>query len=345
MSFAWPWIFVLLPLPLAARRALPHADTHAGAALKVPFFNDLLWLAGAAAGSSPHKHRHWVMWIAWLALISAAARPQSVAEAVTLEMNGRDLVLAVDISGSMEQPDFDVRGRRATRLGVVKTVAGRFLARRKGDRIGLILFGARAYLQTPLTFDTNTVATMLEEAEIGLAGKQTAIGDAIGLALKRMRESEQTDRVLILLTDGANTAGTVSPLRAARLAALEGLRIYTIGIGAERVTVSSLLGTRVINPSADLDETTLKEIARVTGGMYFRAADTQSLKQIYQRLDELEPTSSDDNVFRPVHALYYWPLAVAFALSLALAAPRLFSMRDAKGTRFSHADTGEARAR
>jgi len=182
-----------------------------------------------------------------------------------------------------------------------------------------VLFGEQAYLQTPLTFDRDTVLTMLDEAQIGLAGRATAIGDSIGLAIKRLRENANSNRVLILMTDGANTAGEVDPLQAADLAAREGLTVYTIGIGADEMLVRSLFGTRRVNPSADLDERTLQTIAAKTGGQYFRARDLAELEAIYQLLDELEPVERDPQTFRPTKALFYWPLAAALLLMAALA--------------------------
>ena len=210
------------------------------------------------------------------------------------------------------------------RLKVVKKVAGEFIQRRHGDRVGLILFGSRAYLQTPLTFDTETTATLLEESEIGLAGRETAIGDAIGLAVKRLRDDAAAERVLVLLTDGANTSGEVQPLQAAGFAARDGLTVYTVGVGADEMMVQDFFGSRVVNPSADLDEDTLKAIADQTGGRYFRARDAESLEKIYQILDELEPVESDVEIIRPVDELFYWPLGIAYVLALLAA---LFSIR------------------
>ena len=230
-------------------------------------------------------------------------------------------MLAVDLSGSMDQKDFELAGRRVDRLTATKAVASDFISRREGDRIGLILFGERAYLQVPLTLDRDTVKVLLLEAEIGLAGEKTAIGDAITLAVRRVHEQEvaEGDQVLILLTDGANTAGEIHPLKAAELAQQVGLRIYTIGIGAESMDVSSLLGgRRSVNPSADLDEETLTAIAQQTGGRYFRATDTGSLQDIYALVDELEPVEEPESGFRPVKSYYYWPLGFAFALCLGL---------------------------
>ncbi|NIR58576.1 MAG: VWA domain-containing protein [Gammaproteobacteria bacterium] len=288
-------------------------------ALRVPFF---LRIAAWSDERSVHTRR-WRMLVAcaaWLLLVLAAARPQWVGDPVALRITGRDLMLAVDLSGSMKRRDMQVGNDWVTRLDVVKRVAGEFIERRDGDRIGLILFGTRAYLQAPLTFDRPTVRALLEEAVIGLAGEQTAIGDAIGLGVKRLRERPAENRVLILLTDGANTAGEVVPLDAARFAAKLGLKIYTIGVGADVAMMRRLYGSVRVNPSADLDEPTLAAIARTTGGRYFRARQTTELVDIYRTLDELEPVIGDEEQFRPTIELYYWPLAVALLLAATLLA-------------------------
>jgi Ca-activated chloride channel family protein len=206
------------------------------------------------------------------------------------------------------------------RLTATKFVAGDFIERRAGDRIGLILFGENAYLQAPMTHDRETVRTLMYESAIGLAGKATAIGDAIGLAVKRLRERGAASKVLILLTDGANTAGAVQPLEAADLAAREGLKIYAIGVGADEMIIRDFFGSRKVNPSADLDEATLRGIAERTGGRYFRARDTEELEEIYALLDELEPVDQDIRRFRPRQSLYYWPLAFSVALTTLLLA-------------------------
>ena len=261
--------------------------------------------------------RFWVAVLAWLLLVVAAARPERIGDEIDVPVSGRNLMLAVDLSGSMDQKDFELGSRRVDRLTATKAVASDFIARREGDRIGLILFGERAYLQVPLTLDRETVKVLLLEAFIGLAGEKTAIGDAITLAVRRVHEQpdEAGEQVLVLLTDGANTAGEVDPLKAAELAQQVGLRIYTIGIGAEQLEVSSLIGgRRSINPSADLDEATLTQIADLTGGRYFRATDTASLQDIYRLVDELEPVEEPESGFRPVQSLYYYPLGAAFAL-------------------------------
>jgi Ca-activated chloride channel family protein len=260
----------------------------------------------------------WLAMLAWILIVVASSQPQRFGDPVEIPVSGRDIIVAADLSQSMEARDFQLQGRWVDRLTATKSVAEDFIARRVGDRIGLILFGEQAYLQTPLTFDRATVLELLGEAQIGLAGRATAIGDAIGLAVKRLRENAEGTRVLILMTDGANTAGQVDPLQAAELAASESLTIYTIGIGADEMIVRSLLGTRRVNPSADLDEETLTAIAERTGGQYFRARNTADLEEIYRLLDELEPVERDAEVFRPVAALFYWPLSIALLLIVLL---------------------------
>jgi len=321
LSFAWPWVFLLLPLPWLMRRLLPEARSMSEAGLRVPSFRGFALLTHRAESEQLLNWRFWVAAIAWLLLITAAARPERIGDELDVPVSGRNLMLAVDLSGSMDQKDFELGNTRVDRLTATKAVASDFITRREGDRIGLILFGERAYLQVPLTLDRETVKVLLMEAFIGLAGEKTAIGDAITLAVKRIHDQEQDagDQVLVLLTDGANTAGEVQPLKAAELASQVGLRIYTIGIGAEQLEVASVIGgRRRINPSADLDEDTLTKIAELTGGRYFRATDTATLQDIYRLVDELEPVEEPEAGFRPVLSLYYWPLAGSFSLAMLL---------------------------
>lgn len=319
LEFAWPWLFLVLPLPLLAAR-LPAAEPMTGPArLRFPFAAALL--SGTARSSvARSRPRLWLASLAWLLLVIAAARPQGVGEPIEMPVSGRSLMLAVDISGSMQNEDMRLAGRPVMRLSVVKQVAGDFITRREGDRLGLILFGDLAYLQTPLTFDRETVRTLLMEAAIGLAGKGTALGDAIGLAVKRLRDQPEQNRVVILLTDGANTSGSVSPAKAAELAADEGVRIYTIGIGDDRAGGGGLFGLPR-RPASDLDETTLRGIAEQTGGRYFRARDVSGLQEIYALIDDIEPLSEDSQSYRPVDELYAWPLAGALFCSLLLTVP------------------------
>jgi len=316
LTLAWPWVLLALPLPWLMRRLLPSAAPAAGSALRVPFFQDLERL-GATRGAPHSRARQGLAWLAWTLLVIGAARPQWLGEPVSLPVSGRDLMLAVDVSGSMAEEDYSLNGRAATRLDVVKAVAGRFIERREGDRLGLILFGSRAYLQTPLTYDRQTVDQLLSEAVIGLAGRETALGDAIALAVKRLREQPEDNRVLILLTDGANTAGNIAPLAAARLAARAGVRIYTVGIGSGQVGIRTPFGT-LMQVGGDLDPEALKAIASTAAGRYFEATNTAQLEKVYTDLDRLEPSVRDSRTYRPMRALYYWPAGAALILALGL---------------------------
>jgi Ca-activated chloride channel family protein len=314
IHFEWPWLLAVLPLPLLVRWLLPAHAVVEEAALKVPFLDDFM----DVETKSINQKQKWPLilgTIAWVMLVIACTRPQWLGDPIEQTVSGRDLMLAVDLSGSMEVQDFIINKRAVDRLTAIKWVASDFINRRVGDRLGLVLFGSQAYLQTPLTFDRITVKTLLDESAIGLAGDNTAIGDAIGLAIKRLQNQPADSRVLILLTDGANTAGEVSPLKAAELAAANHLKIYTIGVGADEMIVRSFFGNRKVNPSADLDENTLVKIAESTGGRYFRARNTDELNNIYMLLDKLEPIEKDKQFFRPRTDLFYWPLALALMIA------------------------------
>ena len=327
-SLAWPWMLLVLPLPFLVRYLMPAVVGTQDAGLKVPSFKSFAVLKDRSEVEQLLNWRFWLSMIAWVLLVLAAAKPERIGDELDVPVSGRNLMLAVDLSGSMDAKDFEIGSRRVDRLTATKAVASDFIGRREGDRIGLILFGERAYLQVPLTLDRETVKTLLLEAFIGLAGEKTAIGDAITLAVKRIHDQgeDAKEQVLILLTDGANTAGEIDPLKAADLAQQIGLRIYTIGIGAEQMVVSSITGgMRRVNPSADLDETTLTQIATMTGGRYFRAKDTAGLQEIYRLLDEMEPVAEPEAGFRPVKSLYFWPLAGAFVLAVFLAAMNLLA--------------------
>ena len=323
IEFEWPWLFLVAPLPLLLRLLLPQAGSTQDAALRVPFYDEFSHTATATNQKAANSWPLWLGLLAWLLLVTAATRPQWLGETIELPVSGRDLMLAVDLSGSMEAEDFEIGGRTVNRLTATQWVGGQFIQRRVGDRLGLILFGRNAYLQTPLTFDRETVRSLLQEAVIGLAGQETAIGDAIGLAVKRLQNNDISSRVLILLTDGANTAGEIDPIKAAELAAQHSLKIYTIGIGADEMIVRSFFGKQRVNPSADLDEKTLTAIAEKTGGRYFRARDTRQLEQIYKLLDKLEPLEKEAQTFRPTTTLYHWPLAFALLLAVLISLAKI----------------------
>ncbi len=315
LEWIWPWAFALLPLPLLMR-LLQRTQASARPALRYPLYQQLVRLQDQ---SGNNRSRSWLRLLCalliWTSLITALARPTWIGEPVPVPQAGRDLLLAVDISQSMREDDMLIRGSYVTRVDAVKAVVSDFVQRREGDRLGLILFGQQGYLQTPLTFDRDTVEAQLLEAQPGFAGNATAIGDAIGLAVKRLRDRPTESRVVILLTDGANTAGT-DPAQGAKVAAEAGIRIHTVGIGADSKLVSGFFGqARQVNPSADLDEDTLIYIAETTGGQYFRARNPEELQDIYQLLDQLEPVP-EDVTFRPQKSLFHWPLSLAIGLTL-----------------------------
>ncbi|MEH6498573.1 MAG: VWA domain-containing protein [Pseudoalteromonas distincta] len=322
-DFAWPAAALLLPLPWLLRRILPPAQNRT-AALQVAFLPRLQKLTTQVPARSAATNR-WRFILIWLLLVLACMRPQWLGEPLPISVSGRDMMVALDLSGSMEYADMQLEGQAVDRLTLVKALLGDFIALRQGDRIGLILFGSNAYVQAPLTLDLNSVEVWLDEAFIGLAGRQTAIGNAIGLAVKRLTDQPAESRVLILITDGANNAGQINPRQAARLAATESIRIFTIGVGAESVSEAALSGglTREIDPSVELDEGTLTDIALITGGEYFRATDEESFSRIYQRIELLEPALRDQQPRRQAAPLYNWPLGLALLLSLVFAARKL----------------------
>ena len=312
LTFEWPWLAVILPLPLLVRWLLsPIAPQQA--ALEVPFIED--FSNQAAAAPIRFTARRLLLLLAtltWLALVAAATRPVWFGEPIELPVEGRDIMLAVDLSNSMRERDFILGNQRVDRLTATKAVANQFIEQRAGDRIGLILFGSQAYLQAPLTFDRQTVTQLLNEALINIAGEKTAIGDAIGLAIKRLRDKEG-DKLLILLTDGENTAGAMPPIKAAELAAQLGLKVYTIGIGPDPRASGSFFGM-MRGARSGIDERTLARIAEQTGGHYFHASNTEQLARVYQQIDDMEPVESDARVYRPRQSLFYWPLGTALVL-------------------------------
>ncbi|WP_132580367.1 VWA domain-containing protein [Pseudomonas aeruginosa] len=323
-EFAWPWVFALAPLPWLLRLVLPAADS-GEAALKVSFLDELESLAGRRARARLPAWRQQVRFaLLWFLLLLAAARPQWVGEPLPLPASGRDLLLAVDVSGSMDYRDMRWQDDEISRLELIKKLFGDFIEDRRGDRVGLILFGSQAYLQAPLTFDRHTVRVWLDEAQIGIAGKNTAIGDAIGLAVKRLRQRPAESRVLVLITDGANTGGQIAPQIAAQLAAEQQVKIYTIGVGADpqQGGVPGLFG---FNPGLDLDEPTLRGIAEITGGEYFRARSSAELESISATLDRLEPVAQQTTRARP--ALRSDPLVAILQLTPGMLAGDLSPTR------------------
>lgn len=315
-GFAWPWMWLAFPLPWLAGWLLP-AHHATSAALRVPYGTRLEAIA-TSGGRPRHLPVAALAWLAWFLLCAAAARPQQLGEAVAPPQSGRDLMLAVDLSGSMSEPDMELGGEVVDRLTAAKAVLADFLDRRAGDRVGLLVFGQRAYALTPLTLDRDSVRDQLRDSVVGLAGQDTAIGDAIGLAVKRLRDQPEGQRVLILLTDGVNTAGVLDPLKAAELAKSERVRIHTIAFGGSGGGFS-LFGLSLPTTGAgdEIDETTLKKIAQDTGGQSFRARDTEQLAGIYAELDRIEPVKQQGQRVRPLVERYWWLLAASLLVALA----------------------------
>lgn len=322
MSLAYPWLLLLALLPalLMVRR---HGK-QAGDAPVIPVGHWLSGLPGVSSrGQATPRWRELLLLLAWLCLVVAIARPQHVGEQIQMPVSGRDLMLVVDISPSMDEKDMVLHGRGIDRLAAVKRVLDEFIDHREGDRLGLILFGTEPYVQAPLTFDRETVRTLLHESGIGMAGRATAIGDAIGLSVKRLRDRPQDQRVVVMLTDGANTAGQITPDKATEIAQAAGVRVYTVGIGADSMVQRGLMGTRRVNPSRDLDEDLLTRMAEQTGGRYFRARSLPELEMIYDSINQLEPIEQEGQFYRPVTELYVWPASAAIGLWLILMATRL----------------------
>lgn len=309
--FLWPFVFILLPLPYFVRHWMKPANNEQTTvinALRVPFFQQI----SAFALSTTQQYRPKAkipLVLMWLFFICAAARPVWYGAVETFPQNARNIVLALDTSGSMQEQDFDVNNKPISRLSLVKTVADDFLAKRIGDRLSLVIFGSEAFTYTPLTLDTQTVRQLLKEVDIAIAGEMTAIGDALALSVANVAKLPAESRIVILLSDGYANAGVVSVPEALQLAKKLGIKIYTIGIGSEPKAIRDFFGfNQLINPAADLDEQTLSTIAEQTGGKYFRAKTTTELKEIYQTIDKLEPIEDKGQSFRPRKELFFIPL-------------------------------------
>jgi len=312
IELAWPWALLLLPLPLLAWWLLPPYRERQ-ASVQIPFFARF----AAATGQTPQpgavvlRRRAVQMIVAslvWILVVVALARPQWVSDPVTRDVSARDLILAVDISGSMDQTDFRTPdGRLLTRLEGVKRVIRDFIARRHGDRIALILFGTKAYVQVPFTQDLQTAQQLLDQTQVGMAGQQTAIGDTIGLAIKTLENSTAKQKLLILLTDGNDTASRVPPEHAADIAQQNGLVIYTIGVGDPAASGENRVDLGV-----------LKSVASTTGGEFFRAEDGAQLQAIYADIERLVPAKLQTLSWRPKLPLFQWPLGAAVIVALLL---------------------------
>lgn len=311
-EFHWVWMLALLPLPLIVYfLAPPHTPR---AAIVLPTLP-----TEGSTQQRQHISLKLLAIIIWVLLVIASARPVWYGKPVEFQPKHRDMMLVVDLSGSMAQEDMNTDKGYVDRLTAVKQVLTRFIAQRKGDRLGLVLFADHAYLQTPLTLDRTTVLQQLNRAQLNMIGAKTAIGEGLGIAMKTFIKSNAEQRVIVLLSDGSNTSGVIDPLEAAKIAKDNHAIIYTVGVGAGELKVNSFFGSRTINTSQDLDEKTLTEIANMTGGQYFRARNQEELDNIYDTINQLQPVTNATQTWRPQTEWFTYPLGLALVLSFILA--------------------------
>jgi Ca-activated chloride channel family protein len=330
LEFHWPWMALLLIAPLLIRSlwSRPTDEGHKSVegtqtTLLHPSLSHLGEAFSIRKPKQPLSRRlhGWLLYLFWALLVAALMRPQWLEPHTENRTEGYDLMLAVDTSRSMTALDFTLDDKQVSRMQVVKGVVSKFIKARRGDRVGLVIFGSRAFVLSPLTFDLNAVDKLLNELVPAIAGPATAMGDAMGLGVKKLRDRPEGSRVLILVTDGKNEGGIIPPLKAAELAQREGIRIYTIGVGSDEKRVKILdpeMRRYVWAEGLGFDEETLQQIAQATGGAYFRATDTEALENIYRRIDELEKTEAESRTVFIPRPLYHWPLALALLCLLVL---------------------------
>lgn len=321
-TFTYIWVFLLLPLPFLLRKLTkPHQEERP--AIQTPFFDELVELSGQEPGSGSIVRkqpllRQLITGLCWVLLVTALARPQWIEPPLVKEIPTRDLLLGIDLSGSMSTEDFTSKnGKKVDRLTAVKEVMDDFLMRRSGDRAGFIFFGSAPFIQAPFTEDLKLCRELLKEAQVGMAGPKTAFGDTIGLAINMFKESTVKDKLLIVLTDGNDTSSKVEPVKAAQIAADNDIVIYCVAVGDPQAAGEE-----------KLDEKTLKNVAQTTNGHYFWAGDLPELEKIYQKIDELSTHEIETISYRPKRELYYWPLGMVVLLSLLM---HLFSAIKVEG--------------
>ena len=319
--FIWPWAVLLILLPIFTRYILPakRIETNAiSVALRVPFFHRLSSFL-TPARLSGGKRIAILLSLSWIFFVVACMRPVQFDDTIVLPREARNIMLTIDVSGSMAEQDFDLQGQPVTRLKMVKSVVNDFIKKRPDDNLGLVIFGSEAYLYTPLSFDKKTLRSLFDEVSIGIAGEQTAIGDAIAKAVEGVSAAPADSRIVILLSDGYANAGVIKVNEAIELAKKQNVKVYTIGVGSNQKTVQSFFGTFAVNPSLNLDEATLQEIARQTGGRYFRAKTTSELNDIYNAINALEKADSETLSVRPQTELFFIPLLISMILLLSAA--------------------------
>ena len=316
-SFLSPFVVLLFPLPWFVRRILKPAvaENFQTGSIKVPFFKRLKKIS-APQTTLLRNNPLWSI-LAWICLVVAAMRPVWLGTPVPVQNNARNIMLALDVSGSMAEEDFDLKGRPVTRLDMLKALTDDFITSRTGDNVGLVIFGSEAYIYAPLSPDIKTLRELNSEIGIGIAGTQTAIGEALALATQNSASVPAESRIVILMSDGYANAGSVNVEEGLKLAQNQGVKVYTVGIGSTAKLVQDFFGVVQVNPSLDLDEQTLKKIADETGGQYFRAKTTKDLAEIYHLINKLEPIEQNEHFIRPQKELFYWPLFVGMIFFLA----------------------------
>lgn len=312
--FVNPYVFAILPLPFIIRWIVPAWKKQIGDAVYFPLFEKFKGLQSHSPNSQTSLTRFILALIVWTLCVCAATRPQYAGDPIKTSGEGRNLMLVLDLSGSMGEMDFVLQNKPVRRWDAVRAVAKNFVDKRTGDRVGVVLFGERAYLYAPLSYDLKTLKTLLNEADVGMAGSQTAIGDALGIAIKNIADVPAKSSVIVLLSDGISNAGVLQPLKASELASRSKIKIYTIGAGSDIKEMNGLFGNIVLPRENEIDENTLKKIAEQTGGKYFRAKNTTELVDIYNEIDKLEPVENDDIFIRPTKELFHYPLGIAFGI-------------------------------
>ncbi len=322
LTFYWPYMSVLVLLPILVWRWLPMRIPREASSPEILFPETArLTRAFPSYHLPPRKSGNSLLIalaLTWICLTLAVMRPQKVDQYAYVENQGYDLMLAVDISVSMKALDFSTKQEVKSRLDVTKEVVSNFVRGRVGDRIGLILFGENAYLHVPFTLDTVAVSHMLNNAVSGMAGDATAIGDAIGMAVRNLRERLKGSRVLILLTDGEDNASSIPPIEAAKLAKQYGIRVYTIGVGKDGTVPYPDGHGGIVMAQMSMDEELLKNIAQITDGAYFRATSELALQDVYKKIDALEKTTAESREYLIREPLYRYPLFVAMGLMLII---------------------------
>lgn len=325
--FDWPWFALLIPVPLLVRWLVPYKKKRQVPEIHFPALAKLKSSFPTSSAASAKDPFLSLLFLAWLFFVAALMKPEKVEHYRHVKNIGYDLMVAVDISGSMQAVDFSTSLKVISRLDVAKDVVGKFVRGRQGDRVGLVTFGEHAYLQAPLTLDTVSVSRMLNDTVSGMAGNATAIGDAIGLSIRTLRERSEGSRVLVLLTDGEDNASSIPPLEAAKLAKKYGIRIYAIGIGKEGPVPypTNYGGYGMVE--VPMDEKLLQEIAEMTGGQFFRATDQKALEAIYKKIDQLEKTEAEQTLFLLREPYYQYPLGLGMLILLGLTFYQLLDRR------------------